>query len=336
VVQKKNRGKADRTRVQYTRRLIVGIASYAPYGRRLVQGRTGGTDSARYCYSVWLRHLCTGLGNGLGSVPEAVGEVGPGDSVGTGVAALLSGASRYYGFDVVAHAENHRNEAILEELVELFARREPIPDEDEFPHVHPKLRSYEFPRAILTDQVLDEALAQARLNALRRVVRTVSARVAWSGAEPVLTYQPNWFAVRATPAETLDFVFSQAVMEHVDHLEETYRTMYEWMRPGALVSHDIDLTSHGFARDWNGHWTYADVEWRLIRGRRSYAINRVPCSRHLDHLRAAGFEVVTFQRSTTSESRITMSDVAPGFVGVISEEDLRTPSFFVQARRPPA
>ena len=52
-----------------------------------------------------------------------------------------------------------------------------------------------------------------------------------------------------------------------------------WMRhlcPGGLMSHQIDFTSHETARVWNGHWTFSDREWRLIRGRRSWFLNRQP------------------------------------------------------------
>jgi len=39
------------------RSLMVGMATYVPELRGLTGMRTGGTASARYCYSVWLRHL---------------------------------------------------------------------------------------------------------------------------------------------------------------------------------------------------------------------------------------------------------------------------------------
>ena len=39
------------------RSMLSGIATYLPGATRV--RATGGTDSARYCYSVWLRHLAT-------------------------------------------------------------------------------------------------------------------------------------------------------------------------------------------------------------------------------------------------------------------------------------
>ncbi len=36
--------------------ILKGMATYIPGIYGLVSKYTGGTDSARYCYSVWLRH----------------------------------------------------------------------------------------------------------------------------------------------------------------------------------------------------------------------------------------------------------------------------------------
>jgi len=68
---------------------------------RLRRATTVGTDSARYCYSVWLRHLVTLDQYGFRVKRALIGELGPGDSIGTSLAALLSGATQYIGLDVV-------------------------------------------------------------------------------------------------------------------------------------------------------------------------------------------------------------------------------------------
>ena len=81
---------------------------------------THGTIEARYCYSVWLRHLMCAAANGLDTNPSAVAELGPGDSIGIGIASVLTGVERYFAFDVVAHANTPRNLAIFDGLVELF------------------------------------------------------------------------------------------------------------------------------------------------------------------------------------------------------------------------
>ena len=115
--------------------LVPGVASIPPVRAYLAKRRTGtrGTDSARYCYTVWMRHLVMASRSGLLTTPRIIAELGPGDSLGTGIAGLLCGASRYYAFDVVEHASTQRNVAILRALVPLFRDRAAIPDAAEFP-----------------------------------------------------------------------------------------------------------------------------------------------------------------------------------------------------------
>src|SRR5438552_5002216 len=122
--------------------LLYGIATFVP-GVNAVFGRgAGATSSARYCYSVWLRHLVTAVANGLKAPPRVVAELGPGNSLGIGLAALLSGAERYHAFDVVPHAQVKCSLAVLDVLIALFQNRADIPGPDEFPQVHPLLASY--------------------------------------------------------------------------------------------------------------------------------------------------------------------------------------------------
>ena len=127
--------------------IIKGMLTYVPVlnAWRKHHATSGGTDSSRYCYSVWLRHLTTLYRYGFKISGARVGELGPGDSIGIGLAALLSGATRYVGLDIVPFSAKADLETIFEELVQLYSRREPIPDHNEFPRVRPRLESYEFP-----------------------------------------------------------------------------------------------------------------------------------------------------------------------------------------------
>ena len=106
--------------------ILTGIKTYIP-GFSFTSKGTGGTISARYCYSVWLRHLTMAYKNGLSTQLDTIAELGPGDSIGIGLAALISGVNRYYAFDVVDYTSNKRNIEIFDELVDLFKKREKIP-----------------------------------------------------------------------------------------------------------------------------------------------------------------------------------------------------------------
>src|SRR6266511_3145040 len=110
--------------------ILKGTLTWVPLlnAWRRRRASTGGTDNPRYCYSVWLRHLVTLKSWGFHIKGARVGELGPGDSIGTGLAALLSGAEHYIGLDMLPFSAKADLESTFDELVRLYSTREPIPD----------------------------------------------------------------------------------------------------------------------------------------------------------------------------------------------------------------
>ncbi len=298
------------------RQILHGLATLIP-GVVPIFGRGGGgTKSARYCYSVWLRHLVATFESGLWNNPQSVAELGPGDSLGVGLAALVSGVETYDAFDVVKHAQVKRNEATLDEIIVLFRQRAGIPGEEELPEVKPRLASYAFPGHILTEVHLAAALDQARLDRIRESVRHPNV------PGSMIAYRTCYFDESAIERDSIDLLFSQAVLEHVDDLLGAYRAMRLWLKPGGVISHEIDFRCHKTAHDWNGHWGYSDRIWALIRGKRSYLLNREPCSRHLQLMADNGFEVAGSDREKIA-SCLAKAALAPRF-RQLSEDDLTT------------
>ena len=277
-----------RSRWPVAKQAIAGILSYVPGGRRLLSARgTGGHASARYHYAVWLRHLRALRDAGCTKLPEDVAEIGPGDMLGLGFAALLSACRSYVALDAVPYVQRSQDEDLLDELLGLFERREPAnPGEA-------------FPSDILSPERLARSLAPERLGVLRALQGELAAGVAQalpSSDRPSMRYIAPWTSSTALAPDTVDLVCSQAAMEHVEDYQECYRAQASWLRPGGYALHAIDFDCHWTARDWNGHWAHSDAVWKLLRGRRSYLINRAPCSWHLRAMRARGLEPVLVQR----------------------------------------
>lgn len=293
--------------------IIKGTLTWVPglTAWRLRRGATGGTDSSRYCYSVWLRHLVTLNLYSFRINGAQVGELGPGDSIGIGLAALLSGASRYVGLDVVPFAAKANVEKIFDELVEIYSRREPIPDHNEFPLIRPRFDSYEFP-----NHLIDWANFAHRAEKIRRELTASVPRGQF------VSYRAPWTSPDDIAVASLDLVFSQAVVEHVDALEETYRAMFAWLKPSAYASHVIDFSAHHLSPFWNGHWAYSDWEWRLVRGRREFLLNREPLSTHLACARKVGFDVLAIKRDCGNNG-LNRDALSPRFQ-VLDSEDAQT------------
>lgn len=305
--------------------LFYGIATFIPGVTKLAGTGAGSTAFARYCYSVWLRHLVIAAKHGYGTAPVTVAELGPGSSLGIGLAALLSGASRYLAFDVVAHAKTAQNLAVLEELVALFIRRAPIPDAQELPEVLPVLDDYGFPHAILSQPRMAVALAPSRIERIRASLRDMDA------ADSMVQYRAPWSSATVLERDSVDMILSQAVLEHVDDLHDAYRTMHAWLRPGGYISHQVDFRCHNTATTWNGHLAYGDLVWKLMRGKRPYLINRHPYSQHLHFMTQAGFALPQAVR-VEIPSEVERHHLAKRFRDV-PDTDLVTGCALIQAQR---
>lgn len=307
-----------------TRTIVLGLATYVPGLHAALRRGTGGTNSARYCYSVWLRHL-TYLHEVGAGVPAAVAELGPGDSLGIGLAALLSGAETYTALDVVPHARNDRNLAVFDELVELFRARTPIPGGAEFSSVKPAVESLAFPDHVISRDMLEWATAAERVARLRRAVEEIGRQ------DADIRYVAPWMSQAALADNTLDYIFSQAVLEHVEQLDATYAAMARSIRPGGLMTHQIDFRSHGTSETWNGHLGYSDGVWKLMRGRLPYLLNRKVYSDHRALLAKHGFSIEA-EAVVRSGHGLAREQLAKRF-GYASDDDLSVSGAFVVARR---
>jgi SAM-dependent methyltransferase len=255
-----------------------------------------------------------------------VAELGPGDSIGVGLAALLSGSHTYYAFDVKEYGSRAANESILEQLIDLFRRRAPRPIHGwpDYDHV---LDGRLFPSHILTEERLAASMSEPRIEAIRRALRgEVDA-----GAPVRIEYQVPWMSVSVVKLGSVDLVLSHSVLEHVEDLAQAYSVAHDWLRSGGVMSHQIDFGSHGLAKEWNGYWSYPSWLWAGIRGRRSFLINRQPCSVHLDLIRRSGFNVVLEMRFIRQDGLPRESLVAPW--NRLDDSDLICGGLFVQAEK---
>lgn len=255
--------------------------------RRKQDARTFGTDNSRYCYSVWLRHLVHAHKFGFNPINSVVAELGPGESIGIGLAALLTGSRKYYALDVHTYWNTERNLMIFDKLVDLFKNRTDIPDNHEFPKVYPLLDEYRFPSHILNDNLLNQMLTEDRIMHLRSAIKNMDN----NSSDEIRFFVP-WDKNTEIETGSLDYIFSQAVLQYVDNIDSTYEKMNTLLRQGAMMSHCIDFSSHGMTKSWNGQWLYSDAEWKFLNGNKKVILNREPKSAHLLTNTNNGFQVL--------------------------------------------
>jgi hypothetical protein len=304
--------------------LLKGLATFVPGIYDARRGNTGGSVTARYCYGTWLRLLRT-LHDACGPVViRRAAELGPGDSIGIGLAAMLSGVDHVESLDIVRYASVPRNREIFRELVQLFRSRAPIPDAAEFPGLQPRLADYGFPHDLLPGELLESALNDQRVAAIESAIGGAPSNVS-------IEYRVPWNTRDVQPGRDVDLVYSQAVLEHVEDLEGTHRALGEFVREGGVAVHAIDLRSHRITPGWDGHLQYSPALWRLVKGRRPYLLNRKSPGEHLSAMEAAGFQILE-QIRIFAEPTVPVGARAASFRNW-SEEDRRTTSMTVVARR---
>lgn len=262
--------------------------------------------------------------HGLGNAPRTVLELGPGDSIGIGLMALLTGAEQYYALDAVRHALTKTNLKVFDDLVKLLMMQAPIPSGGEFSEVLPKLEDYRFPKQILNEARLAQALAPERLDRLRNYLGIDLT------ARPICYLAPLG-QMKEVPDNSVDLIISQAVMEHVDDIEDIYAECFRSLQPGGFMSHQIDLRCHDTASEWNGHWKYSELTWRLMRGGRPWFINRQPCSAHIRVATQVGFTIRAEIKESCSIG-ILRGQLAGRFKA-LSEHDLSTAGIFLVASK---
>jgi len=303
--------------------VIKGLASYVLPKSMIGVTGTGGSNSAEYCYSVWLRHLyCLqekGIIKTVDSI-ENVAELGPGDSLGIGICSLYTGAKKYYAFDVIKHSNIKHNKYINEEVGKLFEQKTDIPSGSISKNVKPVISNYKFPSSLLP---FDAGYYNERRGYIDKALDNQTD-------SPVhISYVVPWMKSNNLDVPQIDLVFSQAVMEHVIDIDFTYKQMYDWLKPGGIISHQIDFKAHEISKKWNEHWFISESLWKVLMHGRKYAINRLPLSAHIKAIEKAGFiikNVVPFNQKNEFEGK---KPLVPGVA--FDEQDFCTSSALIQA-----
>lgn len=293
---------------------------------KLKKKGTGGTDTALYCYSVWLRHFVLLRKNGMNEIPKTVAELGPGDSLGIGLNALITGAETFHAFDIIKHADTAKNIKIFDELVELYKNKTNIPSGEAFDKVKPKLENYNFPSEIFSDNYLNKILNPERLQSLRKAIEEGVC------GEFTIKYIVPWDRTENLESESVDLIYSQAVMEHVVNVADAYEKSFHWLKNGGLMSHEIDYSAHETHKKWYGHWTYPGWLWKIINNGRLYAINRFPNSYHLKSLKRNGFKIIYELPFINSKAISINNKLFKEFE--FEERDLQISSCYIISQKP--
>ncbi len=295
--------------------------------KRKHDARTFGTDNSRYCYSVWLRHLTHINQYGFNQIDSTIAELGPGESIGIGLSALLTGCKKYYALDVIKYWDVEKNLIVFDKLIELFANKTNIPDNNEFPNINPVLDNYDFPDKILNDDLMKKMLSPERIKMLRKDIINLENK----NSEHIHFYIP-WSNSSLVASGSVDYIYSQAVLEYVEDLDDTYFKLNKILNPKGFMSHCIDFSCHGLTQSWNGHWIFSEKQWRIVNGNKKVIVNRAPKSAHIKNKIKNGFDVL-ISKDVEKESIFSQKYFHDNYKNFTTEDTNTFASFIVSQKK---
>ncbi len=124
----------------------------------------------------------------------------------------------------------------------------------------------------------------------------------WAAPSPAVRYVcPAGIETVQFPPDSFDFIYSQAVMEHVHDPRAAYRNMATLLRRGGITSHQIDLRDHRDFSNPLSFLAYSERTWQLMYSRRLWYTNRWRRGQHVVTMRDSGLEPFLIDDSFTCE-----------------------------------
>lgn len=140
-------------------------------------------------------------------------------------------------------------------------------------------------------------------------------------------------SLKTIPDNSVDFIWSHATLEHVRHAEfdETMNELYRIIKPGGVMSHEIDLKDHlgGKLNNLRFSPDLWESEWMATSG---FYTNRLRPYEMADSMRQAGFTIEEDRRSRWDALPTPRSKMAAPFKDQ-PEDELLTQIMNVRLRK---
>lgn len=268
---------------------IRAIISYIPLIKNIL--RKSGTSPLRgsYYYDIYKLHKERLVQSAFKFPGNFIGEIGPGDTLGVGICAILDGFKQYFALDIIHHSNSVKNIEALNEIIKLF------------------------PTSIEQSKLLKNELERLEDN------------------NSIFKYYVPWNDESIIAENSLDLIISNAVLEHVPSIDNIYKIMFKWIKPGGYMSHIIDYGAHEFSDNWQEHLYLNETYWKFLLHGRLYPINRLPHSMHVKRICEAGFELVLDLR--IKDRRIDRKKIDNSIKALFNDDDLNTRSGHIIAKK---
>jgi len=273
---------------QLMKAIAKGILTYVPIiNNKVIQRKRNKLNhsgsNAIYCYTLWMKILNFLLINNRSVDIKCIAEIGTGGSLGLGICALLTGAEQYTALDIEEDLDVVKNLQLLNEIVDLFKSSKRVPSHVLYDQLNVKIDGFEYYNQVYDQSILDNFQSSERIEEIRKCILLKKSNL--------IQINNNWMEDYQL-INRFDFVFSRAVMEHVNKPDEVYHNLNMALKINGLMFHDIEFHSHGITKDWNTHKNINENIWRIIKGKRPYFLNRYEYIDHYNMIQNNNFKIV--------------------------------------------
>lgn len=260
---------------------IPFVGNYINSRKRTNSSHSG--SDALFCYTLWMKILNFLKKNNYPVQFESIAEIGTGGSLGLGICALLTGTAKYTALEIENNNNPKKNLQLFEEILTLFQANTKVPSSQLFTQINIKVDDFEYYNQIIDQTELNKLMSSDRIDEIKESISSSSSKL--------IEYNYSWEHAPHVQS-CFNFVFSRAVMEHVNSPEIVYKNISKVLESGGIMLHDIEFHSHGITKTWYGHNDLNDKIWKIIRGNRNYSINRLNYSEHCNLIKDNRFQII--------------------------------------------
>jgi len=251
--------------------------------------KLGDMMNPKYSLQVFASHLKHSNFNPKNSV---ILEIGPGDSISTGITAWSMGAKR----SILIDKGNYATKDIIK---------------------------YKKLIQILKNSGYKKANKLEECDSFNELLKTANIVYLNKGLD----------SLRELESNSIDFCFSQAVLEHIfleefkDYISELYRVL----KPGGLCSHEVDLKDH-LGKSLNS-LRFSTVIWESNLFKRSgFYTNRLRCYQLKKIFQMSGFYILKIQLNKWKRIPVKRKWLFKDFK-TLNEEELLTKELYILCKK---
>lgn len=133
----------------------------------------------------------------------------------------------------------------------------------------------------------------------------------------------------AVPDNSIDIIYSCAVLEHVHNLDLCFSEMTRILKSGGIMNHQVDLRDHIFSQKSLWFLTINDRIFKTLFSKTGEYVNRKRLSYYLQLIKKNNLQIVTIEKNLLFDGELNQN-----LLKRYTENDLRTLSINIALKKP--